>query len=154
MIASRELDKLLPALAKVKAELKAVVKSSANPYFKSKYADLNSHLEEVEPLLEKNGMVLLQPPVVSADSSNIVETFIVHIESGQFVGSSMKLVGETDMQKAGSGVTYARRYTLKGLLAMKDTDDDAESTMNRPSKKSVAVSKSKGKSLPSEQDDF
>lgn len=117
------LNKILPALAKVKSQLGAVSKKANNPFFKSKYADLNTYLDEVEPLLEENGLLLLQP-VVSYSDHNVVVSRILHVESGQSVESSMKLVGDTDMQKAGSGITYARRYTLGALLSMKAEDDD------------------------------
>jgi hypothetical protein len=53
MITSEKLDKILPALANVKAELGAVLKSANNPFFKSKYADLNTYLDEVEERLKK-----------------------------------------------------------------------------------------------------
>lgn len=145
MQTSTEVDEILPALAKVKRKLQAVTKGSDNPFFKSKYADLNTHLDAVEPLLEENGLVLFQP--VQAADANVVESIIVHSESGQFVSSSMKLVGETDMQKAGSGITYARRYTLGALLSMKAEDDDGEGSMNRGTKKASTTSKSNSSSF-------
>lgn len=128
------LNKILPALAKVKSQLGAVSKKANNPFFKSKYADLNTYLDEVEPLLEENGLLLLQP-VVSYSDHNVVVSRILHVESGQSVESSMKLVGDTDMQKAGSGITYARRYTLGALLSMKAEDDDGNSASGKGSTK-------------------
>lgn len=143
-------DKIYPALAKVKSELGAIVKSANNPFFKSKYADLNTHLDAVEPLLEKNGLVLLQPVVAGYGAANVVYSQIIHVESGQSVSSSMSLVGETDMQKAGSGITYARRYTLGSLLSMKAEDDDGEGSMNRGAKTTTTkTATSKGTSSSS-----
>lgn len=135
MITSENVDKILPALLKVKLQLQAVAKTSNNPFFKSKYADLNSHLDAIEPLLHEEGLVLLQP-VVSSDAGNFVVSRIYHAESGQFVQASMKLIGESDMQKAGSAVTYGRRYTLS-LLTVKAEDDDG----NAASGKSTGGSK-------------
>lgn len=117
---------LLKKLAKVKSELQAVTKGANNPFFKSKYADLNTHLDEVEPRLEKHGLMLLQPVALTSNGENTVSSIIVDIESGEELVSVMKLVGETDMQKAGSAITYARRYTLGALLSMKAIDDDGE----------------------------
>ena len=157
MRVSEELDKILPALSKVKAGMGIVLKSASNPFFKSKYADLNAHLDVVEPLLQANGLLLFQP-VEATDLGNIVESRIYHPESGQFVSSVMKLIGETDMQKVGSAVTYARRYTLGSLLGMKADDDDGESSIGRnkpkgssykPKSSTKSASKTKDSSKPS-----
>lgn len=130
MNTSTAVDKILPKLALVKAKLQAVTKGANNPFFKSKYADLNTYLEAVEPLLEDNKMILLQP-ISETTANNVVESIIFDVESGQYVKSSMKLVGESDMQKAGSAVTYARRYTLGALLSMKAEDDDGNNASNK-----------------------
>lgn len=124
MKTSDKVDVIFPLIFKVKKDLKSVAKTSNNPYFKSKYADLNSHIDAVEDLLEANDLVLSQP-TVGDSTGNYVETRITHAPTGQFIEASIKLVGETDMQKVGSAVTYARRYTLGALLSMKAVDDDA-----------------------------
>lgn len=156
-------DQVLQALAKVKSKLQGVAKSTNNPFFKSKYADLNAYLDAVEPLLEENGMLLLQPVTAvhtNQGLENVVTSRIVHVASGQTVESSMKLVGGSDMQKMGSGVTYARRYTLGSLLSMQALDDDGEAFIDRGSKdkqpakaqpapaKAVTVEEQKPSSLP------
>lgn len=120
MKTSEQIDKILPDLFKAKSEMKALSKDANNPYFSSKYTDLNTVLEGVEPLLNKYNMLLLQP--VNGSS---VESMILHI-SGQFVSSEMTMVlGKNTMQEAGSAVSYARRYTLVSLLSLKQVDDDA-----------------------------
>jgi hypothetical protein len=143
MKTSNELDAVLPALAKVKAELEAVSKSSNNPFFKSKYADLNTHLDEVEPRLAKEGLLLLQPvntDIVTGNST--VESRIYHTKTGQYVSSEMSLVlGKSTMQDAGSAVTYARRYTLGALLSMKAEDDDANKISGRDNSSRVQTTR-------------
>jgi hypothetical protein len=134
MKTSENVDKILPALMKVKKELKAVTKDASNPFFKSKYADLNTYLTEVEPLLDSHGLMLVQPPTFDGlTHANTVVNRIYHAESGQFIEGSLRLVGESDMQKLGSAVTYARRYILGGLLSMQAIDDDGEGSMARKS---------------------
>lgn len=137
MMTSEKVDKILPALFKVKQNLTTVKKSTKNPFFKSSYADLNTHLDAVEPLLEENGLLILQPTCHDV-SGNTVVTRIYHVESGQFVEASMKLVGDNDMQKSGSGVTYARRYTLGSLLSMQAVDDDGNDVTGRLSQSKAA----------------
>lgn len=144
MKTSEKTDKIYAKLFEVKKELQAVTKSSDNPFFKSKYADLNTYLDAVEPLFEKFGLLLLQPQntnssVVSILQSNTtvsandsVESRIIDVESQQWVSSEMSLiVAKNTMQDAGSAVTYARRYTLGALLGMKAEDDDGERAMVR-----------------------
>lgn len=131
MRTSEKLDKILPALLKVKAKLQSVKKGTNNPFFKSKFADLNTHLEAVEPLLEENGLMLLQPVTVTATGSNLVSSIIMDA-TGQFVASDMTLLTkDNDMQKLGSAVTYARRYTLGSLLSMACVDDDGNAASDK-----------------------
>ncbi len=128
-------SKILAKLFKVKSELGSVMKKEDNPFFKSKYADLNAHIEAVEPLLQKYGLILLQPTYRDARGS-FVRTVIQDSESGQYVCSELDLIlVKQDMQQMGSAVTYARRYTLGALLAMRAEDDDgnlASSNQRKP----------------------
>lgn len=107
-------------LSAVKKEIGAISKDSTNPFFKSKYFDINGLLKHVEPLLEKNGLLLLQPIVKGEVFSEIID-----IESGDSVTSSIALPQIEDPQKLGSAVTYYRRYTLQSLLGLQAEDDDA-----------------------------
>lgn len=126
MITSEKTDKLLPAILKAKKEMGALYKNSNNPHFKNDFADLNTHIEVVEPALESNGLLILQPPVANTlTGDNLVVTRIYHTESGQFVESSLVLkVEKMDMQKVGAAITYARRQQINGLLTMRSQDND------------------------------
>lgn len=110
---------ILEKINKVKSEIGKISKDSTNPFFKSKYFDVNQLLEHVEPLLEKNGLVLLQPI-----KEGCVTTEIIDIKSGEKIESSICLPPSNDPQKIGSAVTYYRRYTLQSLLALQSEDDD------------------------------
>ena len=113
-------------LAAVKAEVGRISKDSKNPFFKSKYFDINSLLMHVEPIIQKNGLLLLQPI-----QDNLVKS-IIYDTNGFSIESGINLTGITDPQKLGSAITYFRRYTLQSLLALQAEDDDA----NLASKKS------------------
>jgi hypothetical protein len=128
---------LYKKLHKVKSEMGAVTKSANNPFFKSKYADLNAHLELVEPLLNKYGLVLNQPTIASQQLGNVVQSSITDIETGAQVSSSFALPKLEDMQKCGSAITYARRYTLGSLLAFQTDDDDGEKAVGRVTTKAA-----------------
>jgi hypothetical protein len=107
-------------LAAVKKEIGAISKDSTNPFFKSKYFDINGLLKHVEPLLDKNGLLLLQPI-----TDGLVCSQIIDIENGDKVESSMQMTVLNDPQKMGSMITYYRRYTLQSLLGLQAEDDDA-----------------------------
>ena len=108
-------------LLKVKKQIGVLKKNSKNPFFKSAYLDLNDLLNAVEPLLLDNGLILLQPV-----EGNKVCTVIFDSETEQELCSSSMVIPDniTDPQKLGSCITYFRRYTLKSLLAIAETDDD------------------------------
>jgi hypothetical protein len=113
------MKELLSSLAKVKKEVGSLSKTATNPFFKSKYFDINSLIEQVDPLLDKNGLLLLQPV-----KDNKVISIIYHVETGDSVFSEMILPNLQDPQKIGSAITYYRRYTLQSLLGLQAEDDD------------------------------
>jgi len=114
------------ALHAAKQELGKVPKDSTNPFFKSKYFDINGLLDVVEPCLHKHGLFVIQP---IADGK--VCTRIVHAATGESIESSLQLSGTNDPQKHGSEITYYRRYTLQSLLAMQADDDDGNAASGR-----------------------
>jgi len=116
--------KLHEKLQKVKAEIGKISKDSKNPFYKSKYFDINGLLEHVEPLLQKNSLLLLQPIIEGK-----VITEIIDVETGKKVSSELELTNQTDPQKRGSEITYYRRYTLTSLLGLQAEDDDANATV-------------------------
>ena len=73
-------------LAAVKKEIGAISKDETNPFFKSKYFDINGLLRHTEPLLQKNGLLLLQPILKGEVHSRIIDT-----DSGESVTSSIAL---------------------------------------------------------------
>lgn len=109
-------------LAELKKEVGKISKKETNPFFKSKYFDINGLIEHLEPLLEKHNLLLLQPI-----ESNKVSSVLVDYESGEQIQSSLELPHYDDPQKMGSCITYYRRYTLQSLLGLQAEDDDANS---------------------------
>lgn len=110
----------LLAYSKLLRSINAIKKETENPYFKAKYADLNSIFDEVKEKISENGFVLLQ----NVENMNL-RTRIVHIETGEMLESVFSLVTQKlDMQQLGSAVTYARRYSLLPMLNIEVEDDD------------------------------
>lgn len=112
------------ALLEAQSEMSNPVKGSSNPYFKSKYADLNSVREATIPVLNAHGIAVLQP-MTSIDGKNFVKTILLHT-SGETIESLTEIVyaKTNDAQAQGSGITYARRYGLQSLVCVGADDDD------------------------------
>ena len=119
-------------LFEAKKEIGKISKDSTNPFYKSKYFDINSLLEHVEPILQKHDLLLLQPITDLG-----VTTEIIDVETGKLVSSCIALTNITDPQKRGSEITYYRRYTLQSLLGLQAEDDDANATVKTDSKVST-----------------
>lgn len=120
------MENLAKALVKAQLEMITPKKGSVNPFFKNKYADLNDVLQAVVPALNSNGIVLLQP-LVNIDGKNFVKTVLMH-ESGEVFESLAEIFckNTNDAQAYGSGVTYARRYSLSSICGIGSEDDDAQ----------------------------
>jgi len=117
-------------LLNVQKEIGTLSKSAKNPFFKSQYLDLTTIIQHVTPLLNEQGLVLIQP--LAGDS---VTTAILDSETGEVIASSsLTLAPMADPQKMGSQITYFRRYTLKSLLAIAEEDDDGNRA-SRPTPK-------------------
>jgi hypothetical protein len=127
-------------LLEVKKQIGTLSKNSKNPFFKSKYLDLTSLLEAVEPVLIENGIILLQPL-----SEGRVVTLLIDADDGSTIVESEISIPEniTDPQKLGSAITYFRRYTLKSLLAIAEDDDDGNLAAKK-TKPSLSDDKLKG----------
>jgi len=112
------------ALVKAQSEMSNPKKGNTNPFFKSKYADLNAVREAVIPILNENGITVLQP-LVHVDGKNFVNTILLH-ESGEMMESFTEIVYSkiNDAQAQGSGITYARRYGLQSFVCVGADDDD------------------------------
>lgn len=110
----------LQALADLQTSIGKVVKSTDNPYFKSKYADLNALFEQIKPIIANKGFVLVQTV-----NGALLHTELIHIETQESLSSDIGLLTvKSDMQQLGSAITYARRYSLLPMLNIETVDDD------------------------------
>jgi len=112
-------------------EMEVVKKTSANPFFKSKYASLPDVLSAIKEPLEKSGLSFMQFP----KGVNELETIIMHSESGEYMSESfyMKPTQETP-QASGSVITYQRRYALGSILGLNIAEDDDAAIASIPAK--------------------
>jgi len=120
------MKQIATALLKAQSEMTTPKKGSVNPFFKNKYADLNDVLSAVVPALNNNGIVLLQP-LVNIEGKNYVKTVLMH-ESGETFESLAEIfcTKQNDAQAYGSGISYARRYSVSSICGIGSEDDDAQ----------------------------
>lgn len=117
------------AMAAAFGEIEAATKSSNNPHFKSKYADIGAVIEAVKPALIKHGLFFTQHPHPSEDGVT-VET-VLHHSSGESMtlGSLFVPANKRDAQGFGSALTYARRYALVTAFGVPTEDDDGNAAV-------------------------
>lgn len=121
---SESIAALAAALAKAQAEMSNAIKSSENPHFKSRYADLAEVLNTVRPVMAKHGIAVLQMPSFAAGVAS-VETMMMH-SSGEWISNTCSApVSKQDAQGVGSAITYLRRYSLAAFAGIAQEDDDA-----------------------------
>ena len=119
------------ALVKAQKAFAPALKTSTNPHFKSKYADLSNCIEAVIDALNNNGIALIQK-CHESDNGVTVETVFVH-ESGEMLEAGRLHVpaSKQDPQGYGSALTYARRYTLMAACGIAPEDDDGNAASRK-----------------------
>jgi hypothetical protein len=127
---SESIKALAVSLAKAQSEVENASKSSVNPHFKSKYADLAEIINTVRPVFTANGLSVVQSPSFDGQIAS-VETMLIHT-SGEFIsGVSSCTVTKNDAQGVGSATTYLRRYSLAALACIAQEDDDANAAVGK-----------------------
>jgi hypothetical protein len=126
-------NKIATAFVQAQKAFGPALKSSTNPHFRSRYADLSACVEAVIDALNQHGIAMMQQTSECADGV-IVETVLIH-ESGESITSGKLHVPATkqDAQGYGSALTYARRYSLMAACGIAPEDDDGNAA-TRPAK--------------------
>lgn len=122
---SESLAALAPALVKAQSEFPTIERKTDGQVGSRhyKYADLKDVLSAVKPILEKNGLAIVQLPDVDEHGIMVLSTTILHA-SGEFLSGDFDLGVSRESQILGSAITYARRYSLSGSLNLATEDDD------------------------------
>ena len=117
-------QKICAAFVKAQSQFGAALKTSTNPHFKSRYADLAAVVEAVIDALNKNGIGMMQQ-TFECENGVIVETVFIH-ESGEELRSGKLHVpaSKQDAQGFGSALSYARRYSLMTASGIAPEEDD------------------------------
>lgn len=127
MKTSESIKELAAALCNVQANIAPAKFNAVNPFFKSRYADLNSVYEACRGLMTENGLALVQfpsiPPIEIGPAIALTSR-LMH-ESGEWLEDTMVMpLAKTTAQDYGSGLTYARRYALSAIIGIVSDEDD------------------------------
>lgn len=126
------------SLAKFHELMGNVAKDANNPFFKSKYAPLETILPAIKGPLKEAGLVFYQSPV-TWDNKPALLTCLLDIETGESIENTVPLIlAKQDPQGVGSAITYMRRYALVSMLGLNcDEDDDGNAASNKVIPKTV-----------------
>lgn len=126
---SESIKELAIALAKVHSVICNPKKNSVNPFFKSKYANLEEVINVSKPILAENGLSIVQFPSFSNGLVSI-ETVLLH-ESGEYISDVLSIpVNKPDEQGVGKAISYGRRYALSAICGLAQEDEDG----NKPNR--------------------
>lgn len=119
-----EMKNVYAAFVKAQKGFSPALKTSTNPHFKSKYADLAACVEAVLDSLNANGLGLIQR--THQDETGVtVETVFVHESGESMTGGTLHVPAQKqDPQGYGSALSYARRYSLMAACGIAPEDDD------------------------------
>ena len=126
------MQQIATAFVKAQRDFAPALKSSTNPHFRSRYADLAACVEAVIDALNANGIAMIQR-THDSDNGVAVETLFVH-ESGETITGGILHVpaAKHDPQGYGSALTYARRYSLMAACGIAPEDDDGNMAQRTP----------------------
>jgi len=121
---SATIGKLAFALAKAQGQMENAKKDRANPFFKSRYADLASNWDTCRKPLADNELAVVQTFTDNEFGKVRILTTLIH-SSGEWIGSVLTLTPkDISPQGIGSTITYGRRYALGAIVGIAADDDD------------------------------
>ena len=128
---SDDTTELYKALAGFHKHFTTVEKDAENPFHESSYASLSQILNVIRPILNEQGLVLVQLPINGMEKHSIcIKTRLIHVETGQFLESnSISLIPpKLEAQGYGSLMTYLKRYQITSLLGLSFSEDDTDAS--------------------------
>ena len=141
---SRDITLLTKSLIEFQLNLNTIKTDKINPFFNSKYVDINSVLQSVRPLLSKFSLAITQGNRFCKETNGFyVTTTLLHI-SGNWIRSEVRMPvgGKKDAHAVGGAITYGRRYGLLSILGIAVEGDDDDGNSNAVSKTQHMINQS------------
>lgn len=127
-------------LIDLQSDLPKLKKDATNPFFKSKYASLDTITEQVFPVLQKHNFTFVALPSANQLGEPTLKYFLQHTSGESLAGEMKLLLKAEDPQAQGSAITYARRYALCALLGLVADEDDDGNASTQVEKKTPQTS--------------
>lgn len=113
------------------------IKNADNPYFNSKYADLQTVVEALKEPLRAVGLnYMFRLEDLSSDDGQSSEWCVtLYVGTNEHIEdiATFPIVNTADAQKIGQGITYAKRYLLTTVFnVIAEEDDDGNSVSGKP----------------------
>jgi len=112
---------LYKSMFQAKKEITASKNGHVRGNFSYKYFTFSDIYKAIDSALSNNGLLCIQGP----KDGNIMETRIIHAETGQKIIFRCKIVPSSnqDTNKAiGAGFTYAKKYSLLSIFGIVDSE--------------------------------
>lgn len=140
---SENIGSLASAWIKVQGEVEDPIKNRKS--HNGNYADLGQTLIIARPILSKHGLALIQHPGIGSPGKVLIESLLVHAESGEWVLMQYEMNDLSESEKrnvnaaqaTGLVITYARRYALTTLLLV-SAQEDTDANVSNPKRKLVS----------------
>ena len=152
MRTSESLAGIATALSKAQGEMPAAVRDAENTHLRNRYATLGSVISTASPILARHGLSFIQMPSEAESGFMALTTRILH-ESGEWIEDTMRVAVPvsklSEVQAAGSMLTFLRRYALSAALGIITHDDDgnggqqAAQATSKPAQRAQALGNQK-----------
>jgi len=121
-------DEIIKALCKAQGLFPVIKKNreGQSGHIKHSYADLAEIFETTQKICSDNGLchTFLIVPKAETVSSSELQTILMHTSGQSFVSRyDLGNLGSLDDKKAGIKISYAKRYSLKAILGLEESDD-------------------------------
>jgi len=128
---------IFKALSEFQGKCEHPKKTATNPFYKSKYAPLDSCITANQRLLAECGLSLMQFPVTEEGNKIGLVTILTHTGGDYIQGRYLVKAEKETAQSLGSAITYLRRYSYCAVLGLAAEDDDDANHASKPGKDSI-----------------
>lgn len=125
------MQKLMGKIYNVQKALPPIQKEKPNEKAPYKYVNLERIHQVLNPLLEQNRLLVVQPLGKAENGAVTINTIIYDLDSGEKLESSFELPRAgmqrvNEVQDIGAAITYGRRYSLVSLFRIDGVDEDTD----------------------------
>ncbi|MGD8305182.1 MAG: ERF family protein [Ignavibacteria bacterium] len=141
---SENIKELIIALNECNKEIKNPSPDANNPYYNSKYTRLATLLDELRPILQKNGIVVICDGFLSEQGMMQIRALIMHV-SGQWIERRLSIPtyngNRSDAQTFIGALKYGRRGLISAIFNIATEEDDDGNSLVKEKKKTSTTKK-------------